>query len=278
MRSTSYVDFAAVRAAVSVEMVLEHYGVLELFERTENGLKGPSPFADSDSKPLHVNTARQLWYCHATKQGGNQLDLVATVEQVPFKAACELAIEWFGVENAYRNAPDRKSGWGKALSRSTSDDREEPKGRAPARSASTEPNKPLSFELKNVDPEHEALAGYRVSAETLAHFGAGFYSGRGFHRNRLVFPIENAAGELVGYGGIDLEDGSYVYPDRFRPELELYNLPRAREAAKPDIAVVTDPHEVWELYEGDAAAVVATMSAGLGEVQRRLLEATGIAV
>ena len=100
------------------------------------------------------------------------------------------------------------------------------------------------------------------------HFGAGYYSGRGMFSGFLVFPIENATGELVAYGGISLEDGSYLYPKQFRPELELYNLTRVRGS---QLDIVVHPHEAWHRFEDGQLGVVATMIPSLSKQQERLL-------
>ena len=265
-RPSTWVDFGAVRAGVSIEQVLDHYQVLGLFEPTENGLRGPSPLADSKSMPFHVNTHQNVWYCHATKRGGNQLDLVAALEQVSVKEAALLLIEWFELENVQTEAPGRKPGWNVPRGSSQSDDLEVPKGAAPSQElppeeSSSEPNDPLSFELKGIDPHHEALAAYTVSADTLEHFGVGFYTGRGLLSGRLVFPIHNEAGQLVAYGGISLADDEYLYPKQFRPELEVYNLAAWNVHASEQARIVRFPHHVWELHDRGIAAV-ATMVDG----------------
>ena len=275
-RRSGWVDFNAVRAAVSIEQVLDHYQVLGLFEPTENGLRGPSPLADSKSMPFHVNTQNNVWYCHATKRGGNQLDLVAVLEEVSVKEAALLLIEWFELEDVQTEAPARKPGWNVPRGSSQSDDPETPKGAAPpetgdSQESTKDRNGPLSFELKGIDPRHEALADYPISAETLEHFGAGFYTGRGVLSGRLVFPIYNEDDQLIAYGGISLADEEYLYPKQFRPELEVYNLkawshPHAADRAR----IVRFPHHVWELHERGIPAV-ATILSEPSRQQRRLL-------
>ena len=43
MAKSSYIDFKAVKAAVRMERVLEHYGILDKFKRTGDSLSGPCP-------------------------------------------------------------------------------------------------------------------------------------------------------------------------------------------------------------------------------------------
>lgn len=89
---------------------------------------------------------------------------------------------------------------------------------------------------------------------------------------RLVFPIHNIGGELVAYGGINAEDGSYLYPKKFRPELELYNLSRVREDPQTDgLVIIQDPHKVWSQFENGCRDVVARMLPELSDQQEQLL-------
>jgi DNA primase len=43
MPKSSFVDFKAVKAAITMEAVLEHYGILDKFKRGSDSLSGPCP-------------------------------------------------------------------------------------------------------------------------------------------------------------------------------------------------------------------------------------------
>jgi hypothetical protein len=43
MAKTAFVDFKAVKAAITMEQVLQHYGLLEKFKRGTDSLNGPCP-------------------------------------------------------------------------------------------------------------------------------------------------------------------------------------------------------------------------------------------
>lgn len=89
---SSFVDFGAVRTLVSIDTVLQWYGV-ELKPHGEI-LRGSCPICQNDSKRCFVVTpAKGLWYCFADcKQGGDSIQLFAFLERVTNKEAAQLML------------------------------------------------------------------------------------------------------------------------------------------------------------------------------------------
>jgi hypothetical protein len=81
---SQFVDFKAVKAAVSMLQVLERYGLAETFKRSENSLSGPCPLHNGQNKTqFRVSLDKNCWNCFGTcKGGGNVLDFVAQEEQI----------------------------------------------------------------------------------------------------------------------------------------------------------------------------------------------------
>ena len=52
-------------------------------------LKGLSPFAKEKTPSFYVNTAKQVYYCFSTKQGGDVFDFLMKVEHISFREALE---------------------------------------------------------------------------------------------------------------------------------------------------------------------------------------------
>lgn len=80
------------------------------------------------------------------------------------------------------------------------------------------PNKPLSFELKGIDPTHPYLAARGISQETAKRFGIGFFPGKGSMSGRIVIPIHNEKGQVVAYAGRSIKDEiepKYKFPAGF---------------------------------------------------------------
>ncbi len=74
-----FVDFIAVKAAVTMLQLLEHYGLAAGFKRTGNSLSGPCPLHGGENRTqFRVSLEKNCWNCFGTcKGGGNVLDFVA---------------------------------------------------------------------------------------------------------------------------------------------------------------------------------------------------------
>ena len=59
-----FVDFKAVKAAVSMLQVLERYGLAEKFKRSGDSLSGPCPLHDGQNPTqFRVSIGKNCWYC-----------------------------------------------------------------------------------------------------------------------------------------------------------------------------------------------------------------------
>ncbi|MCP4925844.1 MAG: hypothetical protein GY916_07860, partial [Gammaproteobacteria bacterium] len=74
--------------------ILEHYGLIESLTETQQGYEGSCPICGSDA--FKANTEKNAWFCFGEckekeeKNGGNLLDLVASIEGVSVKKAAVL--------------------------------------------------------------------------------------------------------------------------------------------------------------------------------------------
>jgi len=86
-----FVDFRAIRERLTMEQVLEHYGVLHTLKRKGNRLSGPCPtHHGSNPTQFRVETDRNIWNCFSEcKHGGNTLDFIAKKED--FTSRCRSA-------------------------------------------------------------------------------------------------------------------------------------------------------------------------------------------
>src|SRR5258708_28034153 len=75
MSKTKFVDFKAVKAAITMEQVLEHYGLLTKFKRSGDRLSGPCPIhKGSNPTQFSVSTSKNIWKCFSEcKKAGNTL-------------------------------------------------------------------------------------------------------------------------------------------------------------------------------------------------------------
>src|SRR6266436_3241502 len=100
MPKSSFVDFRAVKAAITMEQLLQHYGLLDRFKRSGDSLSGPCPIHKGENPTqFRVSVSKNIWNCFSEcKHGGNTLDFIARMESVTIHAAALKAIEWFSLD------------------------------------------------------------------------------------------------------------------------------------------------------------------------------------
>jgi DNA primase len=273
MPGSTWADFKAVKAAVSIEAVLTRYGFLEKFDRKGNRLAGPCPIhKGSNKRQFSVSLEKGAWKCFSGHCGkaGNVIDLVAAIENVPFRDAALLLQSWFGIE------PGQGRG-GEATG--------PPAPTTPAASevlagggdATVEgTNTPLTFELK-LEPADSYLESRGLVPETGRHFGLGLAT-RGSMKGRLVIPIRNEKGELVAYAGrwvgqdenLPKGEGKYRLPPNFHKSLVVYNLERVPPATKT-VVLVEGFFSVFWLHQNAFPNAVSLMGTSLSKEQGQLL-------
>ncbi len=287
-KKNKLVDFRAVREAVPMERILEHYGQLESMKRSGDSLSGCCPLHQgSNPTQFRVSISKNLWNCFGQcHQGGNVLDFIARKEGISAYAAAQKAIEWFhlppervytdkveDVPTSTRPAPE-PSGRPRPVPKAPSGS--SPTTTSPESQTTAGANPPLKFRLEKLQPDHPYLAKRGFSPNTLAEFGVGFCS-KGMMADRIAIPIRNADGQVVAYAGRypgEAPEGTpkYKLPPGFRKSLELFNLDRARkESVAVPLILVEGFFDAMKLFELGHPKVVALMGSSLSTAQEDLL-------
>jgi DNA primase len=239
-----WVSFNEIKQVVTLQMAIEHYGI-QLRHVNATTLRGKCPLPSHGSEKSKESFTATLtkgiggaWACQSQscikargRVGGNVLDFVAVMERCSVRDAAIKLQMWFLVPAAGNGSgtvgkePSAKSFAGK-----------EPKPELVSKNETygegeSDSNKPLAFNLQNIDHAHPYLKERGVSEETAQRFGVGFFPGKGSMHGRIVIPIHNPKGELVAYAGrsIDGSEPRYKFPAGFHKSLELYNVHRVRE-------------------------------------------------
>jgi DNA primase len=253
----TWVDFKTVKAAVTMQMVLDRYAVNWL-RKKESELRGRCPIHKGDgADAFHVNVEKNAFQCFSCKARGNVLDFVAAMEQCSVRDAAVKLAEWFSVADG-----DQKSVTAPA---------QKPVAPPESGGEGTEAkNKPLTFQLRGVDPDHAYLQGRGIRKETAEKFGVGFFPGKGSMSGRVVIPIHNAAGELVAYAGraIDGSEPKYKLPAGFHKSQVVYNLHLVTN--QNTIIVVEGFFDCMKVHQAGYPCV-ALMGSSLSQRQEELL-------
>ena len=274
---TAWINFKKLRRQLDFEKVLRHYGV-EVHRKGEQH-QGCCPLpchkGSNQSASFSANLTRGIFQCFGCKAKGNILEFAAMMESVDpadSKKFCEVAGRLQKLFcSAEEKPPEKKAPPANA--------------KLPERTVLTAVNAPLDFELKGLNQEHPYLLGRGFSRETIMRFGIGFTS-RGLFKGRIVIPLHDREGKLIGYAGRVIDDNAirednpkYRFPsDReyngahteFRKTLFVYNGYRIQEPVD-DLIVVEGFTSVWWLDQCGLPNVVATMESDCSDEQAELI-------
>src|SRR5580658_9582194 len=118
-----------------MEMILGRYQVNWL-RRKGDELRGRCPIHQGEgTDTFHVNISKNAFHCFSCKARGNVLDLVAAMEKISVRDAA--------LKPPEAAKPERSAG-----------------------ESTTATNKPLNFQLKNVDPAHPYISSRGITKET----------------------------------------------------------------------------------------------------------------
>ncbi|MGA9776717.1 MAG: CHC2 zinc finger domain-containing protein [Verrucomicrobiia bacterium] len=265
MPKSSFVDFKAVKAVITMEQILEHYGLLDKFKRGSDSLSGPCPIhKGSNPTQFRVSISKNIWNCFSEcKHGGNTLDFIARMDGVSIHAAALKAIEWFKLDPEAMSASGGEENPGDAPKSDTAPT-PTPKKPAPAAEKGA-PNAPLKFRLDKLERSHPYLAERGLTLETIVVFGIG-YCAKGMMADRIAIPIQNAEGAVVAYAGRfpgeppDEDTPKYKLPQGFRKSQELFNIDRAiKEPRDMPLVIVEGFFGCMKLHQFGCRKVVALM-------------------
>ncbi len=298
MTAKPYYDYRKIKDSVTISQILSRYGIGNLRKINGTSLRGRCPLPQHSSKDsddsFQVSLSENVFNCFSPtckkarggKSGGTIIELVAAMEgSITAYDAAGLINEWYGL-NALKDAPKGNGG----TSHPVAGHDQKPVA-APEPPAATPPppamapkevaaNIPLHIKkpgftgLKNVNPAHPYLTERGLSAETIATFALGHFTGRSSIglTNRIVIPVHNAEGNVLAYVGRAIDDSTpkYLFPPGFHKSLELFNLHRIWDTCEEIIAVEGFFGAIW-LHQCGFKNVVALMGKDASETQLGLL-------
>jgi DNA primase len=269
----NWVDFKEVKNAVSMQMMLDKYGV-KLKKSGDNHVGCCPIHKGTNGRQFSVNLKKNIWQCFGDCQtGGNVMDFTAMMEfgnknAASIRKAALRLKSWFLID-----APSQKS--------EVKRDPEEPAGGSKpgdenGQDADKKENKPLTFELKHLDQDHPWFSSRDISPDTVSYFGLGLQKKGKTIANRVAIPIHDHAGQLVAYCGKAInknqikKEGKYKLPAKFIKSDVLYNLHRQKKDFKA-LILVESFISVWKLHQMGFSCSVALMGSRLTQAQEKLI-------
>ncbi|MFF0493590.1 DNA primase [Nocardia sp. NPDC004068] len=296
-------DIAAIRERVRIEDVVGEYVALK--RAGADSLKGLCPFHDEKSPSFHVRPNHSHFHCFGCGESGDVFAFLQKIDHVGFVEAVEQLADRIGYKINYE-------GGGTSVQR----DRGTRSRLVAANAAAHE-----FYVAQLAEPEAAAARNYlterNFDAAAARHFGCGFAPGgwdsltkhllrRGFdikeleaaglskpgrhgpidrfHR-RLLWPIRNLSGDVIGFGARRLFDDDQMTAKYINtPETVLYKKSQVlfgldlakREIAKSHQAVVVEGYtDVMAMHLAGVKTAVASCGTAFGDehlaVLRRLL-------
>ncbi len=231
--SPKFIDFQHLKQTIKIDSVFALLG-LSLKQSGEQW-RGACPACKSGGdRTLVVTPNKAAYYCFAAKQGGDVIALVAHIKTIGMKEAAAFLAEG-----------------------------SEPPAKVPA----SKPTLPVTVPEKKkagfnpltyLQPEHPAVQGLGVSAETASYFGAGF-APRGILRGRMAIPIHDRDGTLMAYCGRVVKDESptLLFPNGFQPADHIFGAHLVRAG---HLTLVRDPLSVLTAFESGVENVIAFLT------------------
>ncbi|MFJ4768628.1 DNA primase [Streptomyces uncialis] len=302
-------DVKAVRDAVPIDAVVSEY--LQLRGAGGGNLKGLCPFHDEKSPSFQVSPSKGLFHCFGCQEGGDTITFVMKVDHLSFSEAVERLAGTAGITLRYE-----EGGYNPSHQRGE-------------RIRLVEAHKAAAvYYAEQLDSQPEAEIGRTFLAErgfdqsAATHFGVGyspagwdhltrFLRGKGFtdkelllsglaqegrrgpidrFRGRLMWPIRDISGEVVGFGARRLraDDNGPKYlntPETpiYRKSQVLYGIDLAKkDIAKASRAVVVEGYtDVMACHLAGVTTAIATCGTAFGsdhiKILRRLLMDNGSA-
>ena len=259
---------------------------------------GLCPFHNEKTPSFSVHMSHQFFKCFGCGVGGDVIKFVMEIERVTFVEALKLLAERNGIAMPKREYADAES----KLRGAIFEMHEIAAGafqKNLAGSAGADARNYLA--RRGVSPEQTAEFGLGLSdasgQQLVRHFEPRFspeqldvsglvmkrQDGSGFFdrfRGRLMFPIHNESGKIIGFGGRALRPGDepkYMNSPEtalYHKTHVLYNLHRAKDPArKLEYAVLVEGYmDVIGVFSGGVHNVVASCGTALTNTQVRALK------
>ena len=268
-------------------------------KRSGSSFKAPCPFHAEKTPSFIVNPDRQTWHCFgACSEGGDIFSWEMKRHNVDFREALQRLAQRAGVqlrprtpEQAQRDeqrqrlirANDAALHFWRAQLQDGSTGREA-QDYLRERGISTDAAQRFNLGLAGSAPDalahHLSARGHRADDAEAAGLILNTENGpRDRFRDRLIFPIRNARGETVGFGGRTLIDEPAKYintpeSDLFRKRDLLYGLDLARSAIRESgsVIIVEGYTDVISAHEYGSPNAVASMGTALTETQIGLIK------
>ena len=275
-----------------VEDVVGSY--VRLTKRSGSNLFGLCPFHSEKTPSFSVSPDKQIYHCFGCGKGGSVINFIMEIENLSFPDAVEFLARRSGME-----VPE-------------DGDREQRNRRERLLALNREAARWFYAQLSAPEgqPGRDYIAKRQLSPAAVKNFGLGFApdsfyaltdamhdkgfqdfelvdaglanankNGKGVHdvfRNRLMFPVIDVRGSVIGFSGRILGDGEPKYLNTretpvFSKSRNLFGLNLAKKTKSGYILLVEGNIDVVSLHQAGFDSAVASLGTSLTPEQARLI-------
>jgi len=272
--------------------IVEVIGRVVSLKKVGSNIKGLCPFHNEKTPSFVVSDAKQVYYCFGCNASGDVLEFVQKYYNMDFRSAMEKLAEDYGIDISTEDykASNKEELYeiNKLAARffyKAFWENQNPANTYMQKRGIT-PDVLRKFGVGYADGEWNSLEKHFKSLGTdmklLVTLGLVTQSDKGYFdkfRDRVIFPIINASGKIIGFGGRTLSDGTPKYlnsPEStvFLKKNNLFGLNLTRqEISKENRAILVEGYmDVISLYQHGVRNVSASLGTALTENQAKLLK------
>ncbi|MEG2521771.1 MAG: DNA primase [Anaerovoracaceae bacterium] len=272
--------------------IVEVIGSVVSLKKAGSNYKGCCPFHNEKTPSFVVSPNKQIFTCFGCNATGDVIEFVKRYYNLEFNEALEKLGSQCGV--------DVQQGYNNSQNKSQLYEMNRDAATFFYKGLRATQNPGLDYVIKRglsketlhtfgigyADPSWDSLykhlksKGYKedkmVEMGLISH-SKGKYFDR--FRNRVIFPIQNTAGKVIGFGGRALGDDTPKYLNSqetpvFHKKNNLYGLNATKnQIQNKDKAIVVEGYmDVVSLYQGGVTNVAASLGTALTEEQGKLLK------
>ncbi len=267
---------------------------VSLTKRSGNNLFGLCPFHSEKTPSFSVSSEKQIYHCFGCGKGGGVINFIMEIENLPFMDAVSFLAKRAGMQvpdndtpETVRNRRARLLELNRDAAKFFYSNFKKPWGQPAIEYLN---KRQISFEMVKrfglgVAPnEWNSLTDEMLKkGYTQSELVDGGLSKRGRNgglydtfRNRLIFPVIDVRGSVIGFSGRILDDGEPKYlnsPDTpvFQKSRNLFGLNLAKRTKRGMLILVEGNVDVVSLHQAGFDCAVASLGTALTPEQARLM-------
>lgn len=272
--------------------IVDVIGQVVPLKKTGSNHKGACPFHNEKTPSFVVSETKQIFTCFGCGATGDAIEFVEKYYNMEFKEAIEKIAGQYGIEIKSTSPGDGKREELYEINREAATFfykafiKSENTGYNYMKKRGIDISTLKKFGVGYADSQWDSLYNHfkdkGVDVKLLIELGLISESkGKYFdkYRNRIMFPIINTRGKIIGFGGRAIGDDSPKYlnsPESkiFMKKNNLYGINLTRqEIDKEDYAILVEGYmDTISLYESGIRNVCASLGTALTENQAKLLK------